>query len=138
AMEHELDDMRGALLVLHHARLPALLEERDEVALDRQGAAAAVLGMLGPEPNHSAVTVDIRPGQRQHLASTPTGEVAKCRDVLQMRRKVDQDGLVLRSFEESLPGVVLAEPLDLRHAREVATALGEAQRLPEQLRLAIH
>jgi len=44
---------------------------------------------------------------------------------------VGQDGVVFGRFEESLPRVVLAQPLDLRHAREVAAPLGEAERLPE-------
>src|SRR5437879_12075260 len=107
-MEHELDDALGALPVLDHARLPALLEERDEVALDRQRAAATVLGMLGPEPNHAAVAVDIGPGQREDLAAAPAREVAERRDVLQVHREVSQNGLVFCGLEESLPPVVLA------------------------------
>jgi len=138
AVEHELDDTLGALGILHDARLPAMLEERDEIALDRQRAAAAVLGMLGPEPNHAAVAVDIGPGQREDLAAAPARKIAERRDVLQMCREVSEHGLVFCGLEESLPSIVLAKALDLKHARKVAAALGEAQRLPEQLRLAIH
>src|SRR5438445_8566817 len=50
------------------ASVGAALDDGAEVALDRDGAAAAVLRVLGSEPDHAAGTVDVRPCQRGELA----------------------------------------------------------------------
>ena len=73
AMEDELGDPHDAVAVLDLACVPPALEDRTEIALDRDRAASAVLRMLGPQPDHPAVAVDVRPAQRHELPVTGRG-----------------------------------------------------------------
>ena len=84
AVEDELGDADRAIRALELPRLPATLDNRAEVALDRDRAAPAVLRMLGPQPDHPAGPIDVGPAQRHELAAAPSREIRDASEVLQV------------------------------------------------------